>query len=112
MTPPVMGCNPRKTLSDQAYKDRLSEEQTYSSVVHSGRVDRKHRGECEDDAHEERPQDAVHIRNPTDDPVTHVEWVPGQPLLISSGEDNSVKVRLCLSALAGILNFCTVAMAL
>ncbi|KAH6918289.1 Utp21 specific WD40 associated putative domain-containing protein [Coprinopsis sp. MPI-PUGE-AT-0042] len=31
------------------------------------------------------------IRGAHDGAVTHVEWVPGQPLLISSGEDNSVK---------------------
>lgn len=34
------------------------------------------------------------IRGAHDGAVTHVEWVPGQPLLISSGEDNSVKVSL------------------
>jgi U3 small nucleolar RNA-associated protein 21 len=26
--------------------------------------------------------------------ISALEWVPGQPVLITSGEDNSVKVRL------------------
>jgi U3 small nucleolar RNA-associated protein 21 len=33
------------------------------------------------------------VRGAHDGAVTAIEWVPGQPLLISSGEDNSVKVR-------------------
>ena len=37
------------------------------------------------------------IRGAHDGAITSVEWVPGQPLLISSGEDNSVKV--CTSIL-------------
>jgi U3 small nucleolar RNA-associated protein 21 len=28
--------------------------------------------------------------------VTSVEWIPGQPVLVSSGDDNSVKVKLLL----------------
>ena len=32
------------------------------------------------------------IRGAHDGAVSAVEWVPGQPVLISSGEDNSVKV--------------------
>ncbi len=32
------------------------------------------------------------IRGAHDGLVTGLEWVPGQPLLISSGEDNSIKV--------------------
>ncbi|KIL69996.1 hypothetical protein M378DRAFT_184349 [Amanita muscaria Koide BX008] len=31
------------------------------------------------------------IRGAHDAPITSIEWVPGQPLLISAGEDNSVK---------------------
>jgi WD40 repeat protein len=34
------------------------------------------------------------IRGAHDGAVSAVEWVPGQPVLISSGEDNSVKVNL------------------
>jgi U3 small nucleolar RNA-associated protein 21 len=36
------------------------------------------------------------VRGAHDGPVTSLEWVPGQPLLISSGEDNSVKVSSAL----------------
>lgn len=32
------------------------------------------------------------VRGAHDGAVTALEWVPGQPVLISSGEDNSVKV--------------------
>lgn len=32
------------------------------------------------------------IRGAHDGAVSALEWVPGQPVLISSGEDNSVKV--------------------
>lgn len=32
------------------------------------------------------------IRGAHDGAITAVEWVPGQPVLITSGEDNSVKV--------------------
>ena len=32
------------------------------------------------------------IKGAHDRAVTAIEWVPGQPLLISSGDDNSVKV--------------------
>lgn len=32
------------------------------------------------------------IRGAHDRAVTSIEWVPGQPVLVSSGEDNSVKV--------------------
>lgn len=35
------------------------------------------------------------VRGAHDGPVVSVEWVPGQALLVSSGEDNSVKVRSC-----------------
>lgn len=34
------------------------------------------------------------IRGAHDGAVTAVEWIPGQPVLVTSGEDNSVKVRL------------------
>ena len=34
------------------------------------------------------------VRGAHDGAVTALEWVPGQPVLISSGEDNSVKVRM------------------
>lgn len=34
------------------------------------------------------------IRGAHDGAVSAVEWVPGQPVLISSGEDNSIKVNL------------------
>lgn len=37
------------------------------------------------------------MRGAHDGAVTAVEWVPGQPLLISSGDDNSVKVRSILT---------------
>ena len=33
------------------------------------------------------------IRGAHDGAITAIEWVPGQPVLITSGEDNSVKVR-------------------
>ena len=37
----------------------------------------------------------LHIaRGAHDRSITAIAWVPGQPLLISSGEDNSVKVRV------------------
>ena len=32
------------------------------------------------------------MRGAHDRAVTAIEWVPGQPVLVSSGEDNSVKV--------------------
>lgn len=32
------------------------------------------------------------IRGAHDGAITAVEWVPGQPVLVTSGEDNSVKV--------------------
>jgi U3 small nucleolar RNA-associated protein 21 len=44
------------------------------------------------------------IRGAHDGAVSAVEWVPGQPVLISSGEDNSVKVILFLCS----FYFCTV----
>ena len=35
----------------------------------------------------------IHIvRGAHDRAVTAIEWIPGQPVLVSSGEDNSVKV--------------------
>ena len=35
----------------------------------------------------------IHIvRGAHDRAVSAIEWVPGQPVLVSSGEDNSVKV--------------------
>lgn len=33
------------------------------------------------------------VRGAHDAAVTAVEWIPGQPVLVSSGADNSVKVR-------------------
>ena len=36
------------------------------------------------------------IRGAHDAAVTAVEWIPGQPVLVSSGEDNSVKVSQTL----------------
>jgi hypothetical protein len=38
------------------------------------------------------------IRGAHDGAITAVEWVPGQPVLISSGEDNSVKVTLFIKS--------------
>ena len=35
------------------------------------------------------------IRGAHEGAVTAIEWIPGQPILVSSGEDNSVKVGLC-----------------
>jgi U3 small nucleolar RNA-associated protein 21 len=32
------------------------------------------------------------IRGAHDAAVTAIEWIPGQPILVSSGADNSVKV--------------------
>lgn len=32
------------------------------------------------------------VRGAHEGAITSIEWIPGQPLLISSGEDNSVKV--------------------
>ena len=32
------------------------------------------------------------VRGAHDGSVAAIEWVPGQPLIVSSGEDNSVKV--------------------
>jgi U3 small nucleolar RNA-associated protein 21 len=32
-------------------------------------------------------------RDAHDGAITSVQWIPGQPLLVSSAEDNSVKVR-------------------
>lgn len=34
------------------------------------------------------------IRGAHDAEVTSIQWIPGQPVLISSGNDNSVKVAL------------------
>ena len=34
------------------------------------------------------------IRGAHEGAVTAIEWIPGQPILVSSGEDNSVKVSL------------------
>ena len=34
------------------------------------------------------------VRGAHDGGITALEWVPGQPVLVSSGEDNSVKVRV------------------
>lgn len=59
------------------------------------------------------------IRGAHDGAVSAVEWVPGQPVLISSGEDNSVKVysipSTTYSALPGFrcsYNYTTTAMAI
>jgi U3 small nucleolar RNA-associated protein 21 len=43
------------------------------------------------------------IRGAHDGAITAVEWVPGQPVLISSGEDNSIKVILIPDAPAVFL---------
>lgn len=32
------------------------------------------------------------IRGAHDGAISAIEWVPGQPVLVTSGEDNSVKV--------------------
>lgn len=37
------------------------------------------------------------VRGAHDGAVTAVEWVPGQPVLVTSGEDNSVKVGFQLN---------------
>jgi U3 small nucleolar RNA-associated protein 21 len=34
------------------------------------------------------------IRGAHDGPVASIQWIPNQPMLVSSGEDNSVKVTL------------------
>jgi len=34
------------------------------------------------------------IRGAHDGPVASIQWIPNQPVLVSSGEDNSVKVNL------------------
>ena len=34
------------------------------------------------------------VRGAHDSAITALEWVPGQPVLVTSGEDNSVKVRI------------------
>ena len=41
------------------------------------------------------------IRGAHEGAATAIEWIPGQPILVSSGEDNSVKVGLygCLLSL-------------
>jgi U3 small nucleolar RNA-associated protein 21 len=36
------------------------------------------------------------IRGAHDGAVTAIEWVPGQPVLVTSGEDNSIKVSASL----------------
>ena len=33
------------------------------------------------------------VRGAHDGPISAIDWVPGQPVLVSSGEDNSIKVR-------------------
>jgi WD40 repeat protein len=35
------------------------------------------------------------IRGAHEGAATAIEWIPGQPILVSSGEDNSVKVGTC-----------------
>ena len=36
----------------------------------------------------------LHVtRGAHDGPITALQWIPGQPLLLTSGDDNSVKVR-------------------
>ena len=35
------------------------------------------------------------IRGAHEGAATAIEWVPGQPILVSSGEDNSIKVGWC-----------------
>lgn len=32
------------------------------------------------------------VRGAHDSAISAIEWIPGQPVLVSSGEDNSVKV--------------------
>ena len=36
------------------------------------------------------------VRGAHDRAVTSIEWIPNQPVLVSSGEDNSVKVSIAL----------------
>lgn len=36
------------------------------------------------------------IRGAHDRAVTSIQWVPGQPVLVSAGEDNSIKVGIYL----------------
>ena len=73
----MMGCERGGPVSDYAYAEQLW--RTHRSVVHRACVDRKQRREREDDAREERPQDAVHVGEPAEHPVTHVER-PGREL--------------------------------
>ena len=35
------------------------------------------------------------IRGAHDGAISSIEWIPGQPVFISSGEDNSIKVGWC-----------------
>jgi U3 small nucleolar RNA-associated protein 21 len=39
------------------------------------------------------------IRGAHEGATTGIEWIPGQPILVSSGEDNSVKVGWCCGLL-------------
>lgn len=45
------------------------------------------------------------LRGAHDRATTAIEWVPGQPLLVSSGEDNSVKVRVHITESCSETNF-------
>ena len=46
------------------------------------------------------------IRGAHDAAISSVEWVPGQPILITSSEDNSVKVRELSFAPVHTLTLC------
>lgn len=54
-------------------------EATYRSVVHRLACHGQDGGEREDDADEQRPEDAVQVRKPADEAVAHVER-PGHEL--------------------------------
>lgn len=47
------------------------------------------------------------IRGAHDGAISTVEWVPGQPVLISSGDDNSVKVKYTIGRLVIIASLKT-----
>ena len=68
------GLNTHDILSGRAYAGILLGKQTYGGIVHRDCVDGKHSGKRENDTHEARPEDAVHVRDPADDAVTHIEW--------------------------------------
>ena len=70
ITPPVMTCHPIRYCGCFAKSLRG---RTYRSVVHVVRRDGQVVWQGEDDADEERPDDAVDVRRPAEEAVAHVE---------------------------------------